>query len=79
MGDQDTPGQRSLDSLATEARYAELPYKVGDLVTFVTYPALIGRDGIIVLINTRNDFPYTVELAGGDIVYCGDDDLAPAS
>ena len=79
MGDQDIPGQRSLDSLVTEARYAELPYKVGDLVTFVTYPALIGRDGIIVRINTRNDFPYTVELAGGDLVTCRDDDLTPAS
>ncbi len=84
MGDHDTPGQRSLDSLLAAAEYAArqaaLQHKVGDIVTFVSYPELIGRNGIIVHINARrDDSPYTVELAGGDIVYCSDDDLAPAA
>ncbi len=79
MGGQDTPDQRSLDSLLAEAKRADLQHQVGDIVTFVSYPELRGREGIIVHINTRNAFPYTVELAGGDLVTCREDDLAPAA
>ena len=81
MGGQDTPDQRSLDQLLAEAEYAErqavLQHKLGDMVTFVTYPELIGRDGIIVHVNAWREAPYTVELTGGGSVYCRDDDLAP--
>ena len=81
MGDQDPPGQHSRDGLLAEAEHEAQPAarKVGDIVRFVRYPELIGREGIIIRVTPRSDFPYTVELAGGDIVTCREDDLAPAS
>ena len=83
MGDHDTPGQRAPDGLLAASEHGAHPaapqHQVGDLVTFVSYPELLGREGIIVHINTRNAFPYTVELAGGDLVTCREDDLAPAA
>ena len=67
MGDHGTP------------RRAGPQLTIGATVTFVTDPALLGREGVIVAINPQNDFLYsefTVELAGGDIVTCRAEDLA---
>ena len=83
MGDQDTPSQRSFDGLLADTAYAErhaaLQHQVGDSVTVVSYPDLVGCNGIIIHINARHESPYTVALAGGGIVYCREADLMPAS